>query len=373
MDFCQWLGVRRAINARGPVTRYGGALLAPEVVEAMAAASRVNVDMVELLRAVGERIARLLGVEAAAVTSGAAAGLVVSAAACMTGDDPEKISMLPSTWGLDREVLMFASQEISYANYINLSGAELAEIEPPEGLDDVISHDTAAFVYFAGLREDRCPPLQECAGICNSQGVPVIVDAARKMPTRENVRRLFSQGADLLIYSGGKAIGGPQPSGIICGREDLVRACFLNACPHSAVGRPMKVGREEAAGLLRALELFLERDYAADAQAWTAKLETVKRGLAGVPGLAVRLAERSPDGEPVPCICIRPDTRLGLPSAGVAASTLAAGDDSRPPVATWPVANELLVWATMLQDGDEHILAERLAEVFAGSRLREEA
>ena len=364
MDFCQWLGVRRVINARGPVTQYGGSVLAPEVVEAMGAASRANVDMAELLRAVGERIAQLLGAEAAAVTSGAAAGLAVSAAACMTGDDPEKIRMLPSTRGLKNEVLMFAAQETSYANYVRLSGAQLVKLAASERLADAIGQQSAAFVYFVGLKEESCPPLAECARVCHSRGVPVIADAAAKMPTRENVRRLLSDGADLVLYSGGKMTGGPQPSGIICGRRDLVRACFLSTCPHHGIGRPMKVGREEAAGLLRALESFLARDHAADRKAWRAKLETVERALAGVPGLEVRLTAASDHGDAEPCMHIRPDARLGLPSARAAASTLAAGDDSRPQVATWPVGDELLVWASMLQDGDEDTLAERLREVF---------
>jgi len=364
MDLCQWLGVRRVVNARGPVTRFGGGVLAPEVVSAMADASRVSVSMAELLAVVGERIAELLGVEAAAVTSGAAAGLVLSTGACMTGDDPEKIRTLPATEGLKTEVLMFASQGTSYANYIRQSGATLLMLESTDSLADAISEDTAAFVYLAGMKEGACPALPECASVCQSRGVPVIVDAAGRMPTRENVRRLFSDGADVLLYSGGKVIGGPQPSGIICGRPDLVRACFLSACPHSGVGRPMKVGREEAVGLLRALELFLERDHAADNEAWRAKLETVRRALVDMPGLEVRLSERSHHGDLIPSLYIRPDTELGLPSARAAAAELGAGDDERPAVAVWPEGDEVFVCATMLQDGDEDIVAERLREVF---------
>ena len=364
MDICQRLGVRRVINARGPVTRFGGAVLAPEVVSAMADASRVNVDMAELLAAVGARIAELLGAEAAAVTSGAAAGLVLSAAACMTRDDPEKIGMLPATQRLKGEILMFASQGTSYANYIRQSGAKLLMLEPTDSLADAIGESIAAFVYFAGLKEGSCPTLSECASVCQNRGVPVIVDAAGRMPTRQNVRHLLSDGADLLLYSGGKAIGGPQPSGIICGRPDLVRACFLSACPHSGIGRPMKVGREEAMGLLRALELFLERDHAADNEARRAKLETIQCALADMPGLEVRLSQRSHHDDPVPSVYIRPDTELGLPSARAAAAELGAGHDGRPPVAVWPEGDEVFVCATMLQDGDEDIVAQRLREVF---------
>jgi len=353
------LGVERVVNACGPVTALGGAVLDRRVAGAMADASRTNVRMEELLAAAGRRIAGLLGAEAAMVTSGSACGLVLAAAACMTGQDRRKAHRLPNTQGMKNEVLMFAAQDIVYARNIPHSGAKLIQIPQRRSLRRAIGAKTAAFVYFPGVNEDRCPSLSDCARICHRRGVAAIIDAAAKPPLRANVRRFMRDGADLLLYSGGKAIGGPQPSGILCGRPDLVAAAVLNGCPHEGIGRPMKVGREEVAGLVRALELFLARDHRAEKRKWRSKLEVIRRALRNVSGVTVKLTPRSHCGDPLPCLYVRP-TGEGVPSAGEICRRLGRPDDRDPAIVVSAVGDEILVWPSLLQTGDERIIARRL-------------
>ena len=360
------LGVPRVVNACGAVTPLGGATLDPRVVQAMAEVSRVNVRMSELLAAIGGRIAGLLGVEAASVTCGSASGLALAVAACMTGEDGKAIRRLPNARGMKREVLMFAAQHNEYAKYVQQSGAKLVPIAKGGSLRRAIGDATAAFLYFPGVNEAEAPPLAQCAQACHRRGVSVIVDAAAKMPLPANVRRFLRDGADLIVYSGGKAIGGPQPSGILCGREDLVRAAALHTCPNHAIGRPMKVGREEAVGLLRALELFLQRDHQAEKRTWRRRLETIRRRLKSIAGVKVRLASKSHYGDPLPCLFVRP-TDPHLPSAQEICLQLGQASDGAPAIEISAVGGDILVWPTLLQKGDERIIARRMTELLSST------
>lgn len=293
MSVFERFGIKPIVNAAGTKTRLGGVRLHPDVIAAMAEAASASVDMAALQAAASREIARITGAEAGYVTSGAAACLTLSAAAAMTGTNPAAIDRLPETAGLRERIVIFRSHRNSYDHAWRAAGATLVEV----GLDDqragsgvrtldpweleaAIDDATAAVAYVATRRDD--PPLELVADIAHARGVPVLVDAAAQLPPVENLRRFVEHGADLVAFSGGKAIGGPQGSGLLCGRRDLVEAVALNhldldvhrdlwapppdlirvdalpGFPRHGIGRGFKVGPEQVIGLLVALRRFVE-------------------------------------------------------------------------------------------------------------------
>ena len=300
-DIYAALGVKRRINAAGTLTRLGGALMDDEVVGAMAAAARASVDIGELQAAASRTISRLTGAEAGLVTTGAAAGLTLAAAACMTRWDIAKMAALPDTASFANEILLPRTHYTGYAHALRASGARLMDlghndrgtgagvrgIEPWE-IEAAITLRTAAFAFSATSSNiDDLPVIVQA---CKKKSIPVIVDAAAQLPPKTNLRRFLELGADLVAFSGGKAIGGPQASGILAGRRDLVGAALvqqldmdvspatwsapelvdreaMKGIPHHGLGRGFKAGKEEIVGLLVALERFaLADDEAANAR-----------------------------------------------------------------------------------------------------------
>jgi D-glucosaminate-6-phosphate ammonia-lyase len=302
-DIYAALGVKRRINAAGTLTRLGGALMDDEVVGAMAAAARASVDIGELQAAASRTLSRLTGAEAGIVTTGAAAGLTLAAAACMTRWDIAKMAALPDTAAFANEILLPRTHYTGYAHALRASGARLVDlghndrgtgagvrgIEPWE-IEMAITSRTAAFAFSASPANLQDLPI--VVEVCRSKNVPVIVDAAAQLPPKTNLRRFLELGADLVAFSGGKAIGGPQASGILVGRRDLVGAALvqqldmdvspatwaapdlvdreaMKGIPHHGLGRGFKAGKEEIVGLLVALERFA----AADDEAANASME----------------------------------------------------------------------------------------------------
>src|SRR5215831_18234017 len=235
MSIYDTIGVRTIINAKGSSTRVSGALLAPEVTAAMQEAAQYCVDMTEIQAAASKIIAEATGAEAGYVTSGAASGLLLGAAACVTGLDPGKMNRLPDTTGMKDEIVMVRSQRNFYDHAVRGAGARIVEVGLPdrfagagvrdaEGweIDQAIGERTAAVFYVASA--SARPPLAEVVKIAHARGVPVLVDAAGQLPPTDNLRRFVALGADLVAFSGGKAIGGPQASGFLAGRRDLIAA-----------------------------------------------------------------------------------------------------------------------------------------------------
>ena len=261
MGFYDRLGVKTFINGVGTVTAIGGSIMRPEVVEAMQEASRSYVRLPDLLEKAGQRVAELAGVEAAYITAGAAAGVTISVAACMTGKNNARIHQLPNTRGMKDEVIIQVMQRNYFELMIRLAGASLVEIGLANGtqdyhLESAINDQTAAIVHFVAFSLTSDLPIERVIEIGHKHGVPVIVDAAAEFPPFSALRRWADMGADLTIFSGGKGIRGPQSTGLILGRKDLIEACAMNASPNNGVDRPPKVGKEEIAGVVTALELF---------------------------------------------------------------------------------------------------------------------
>ena len=263
MNVYERLGVKKRINAAANGTSIGGSIMLPEVVAAMQEAGRSHVSIPELLEQAGNRIAQLAGVDACTITNGAAAGVAVSVAACMTGSSNARVHQLPDTAGMKDEVIVQRMQINFYELMIRLTGARivpagLANRTYPWHLEAAFTPQTAAVVHFPAYSPPTDLPIDRVVELAHARGVPVIVDAAAEFPPFSILSHYWKLGADLTIVSGGKGLRGPQSSGLILGRKSLVEACVMSGSPNHGVGRPMKVGKEEIAGLLTAVELWSE-------------------------------------------------------------------------------------------------------------------
>jgi uncharacterized pyridoxal phosphate-dependent enzyme len=285
------LGVCEIVNAAGCKTRLGGSRWTPEVATAVAEASARFVDLDELLEKSGSYVARLIGVEAAYITSGAAAGLVLATAACVAGDNPGRICRLPDTRGMPDRVAVHRSHRNGFDQAVRQVGVEFAEFGYANAtwawqLEAVLDDRVAAVLYCVNLSlQGTSLPLDEVVEISHSHRLPVIVDAAAELPPVSNLHYFNDLGADLVVFSGGKDIQGPQSSGLILGRQDLIRKCALNGCPNYSIGRPMKVCKEEIVGLVVALESYLARDWDASAARWGEVVCRWVTELGGLPGV----------------------------------------------------------------------------------------
>ena len=371
MDIYDKLGIKKIINAHATLTRLGGSLMHPAVLEAMTAASRHYVNMNDLLEKSGEYVAALLGVEAAYITSGAAAGLTLSTAACVAGTDLAKIRQLPDLRGMKNEVLVQKTHRNGYDQAVRQVGVTLVEFGLAKEthsweLEAAITAQTVAVVHFVEFENDHNLPLSQVTAIAKGAGLPVIVDAAAELPPPDNLRHYFEMGAALTVFSGGKDIGGPQPTGLIVGRRDLIRACALNASPNYSLGRPMKVGKEEIAGLVTALDMYLRRDFQAQAQLWEGMVAFIIDALADIPGLHARRVSPSDLGiQPawIPKIYLDWDQQVVPLTREEATARLLEGD---PGVAVGTTSTGLYVNPHTLQEGQEKVVARRLREVFTG-------
>jgi len=295
------LGLRPVINAAATLTSLGGSLMPPEVADAMRAGAEQFVDYRELQQAVGARIAELTQNEAAYISSGAAAGITMSIAACMTGTNPDLVRRFPDADAFPRnEILVYRSQRNGYDYAAAVTGAKMIDLDGQDALASRITDRTAAILWFAGTRlQGDTPPLEEIVGIAHAAGVPVIVDAAAQIPPVSNLWHFTRDlGADIVIFSGGKGLRGPQSSGLVLGKPHLIQAAALNASPNHAIGRPMKVGKEELFGILAAVEWTLAQDEPATIASYEETVRFWLEGLQGIPGIEVSRGFPSEAGQP---------------------------------------------------------------------------
>ena len=358
------LGVRTLINCRGTYTVLTGSRALNTVAEAMAAASDGYVVMDELMAAVGRRLAELTGAEWGYVSAGCAAALTELTAACMAGADPEKMARLPNTEGMPDEVIIQAAHRNDYDRAIRLAGARMVEVVTRGQLAAALSERTALIAVIgdqAHLGEIPTPAMIEAG---RARGIPVLVDAAAERPDVPNV--YLQMGADAVTYSGGKCLRGPQASGLVLGRRDLLWAAWLHGAPHHGVARPMKAGKEEIMGLLAAVEAWvLGRDHDAEWRAWEACLECIRGALADLPSLATAV-EQPGVANVTPTLRITWDpAALGITPADAHRQI----ETGNPPIALHLVADGLLVNPYRMEAGEEGIAATRLREVLGGGRL----
>jgi len=366
-DFLKELGVQPIINAGGMQTMFTGTLMLPEVVRTIEAMSHQFVRLNELHDAVGNRIAELLGCEAAMVTSGAAAALTIGTAACLTGTDKAKIGRLPDLGGMKNEVIIQKAHRFVYDHAVRTCGVRLIEVETADELRRAASERTAMLVFLN--KNDHLGKIkrEEFVALGKQLGVPTFNDAAADLPPAVNLTKYIKLGFDLVTFSGGKGLRGPQSSGLLLGRRDLIAAARLNGPPNGdTIGRPMKVNKEEMVGLLVALELYLKRDHSKDWAEWERNIRVIADELKPVNGVTT---ERfiPPTANEVPHLRIRWDRKSVKMNGGEIARRLREG---RPSIELTPDDGErdvVEVSSWTLQPGEAEIVARRLREILAGS------
>jgi L-seryl-tRNA(Ser) seleniumtransferase len=362
-------GVRRVINAVGNLTILGGSVMSPQVVEAMAEASESFVDLKQFMEIAHRRVAELAGVEAAFVSSGAAAGVALATAACVTGKDPAKAARLPDTVGMKNEMVIHRRHRNGFDHSIRMVGVKMVEVGlnwyvSPWELESAINDQTAAVAYFMWEDARETLPLEKVVEIAHRHDVPVIVDAAAELPPAANLSRFNQMGADLVVFSGGKHICGPQTTGLVLGKKDLVEACALNSNPGFSLGRPFKVSKEALAGMVRALELYMERDFDAEMRRWQDMTGYWLDELSDIPHVRLRMA--LPGESPVrPRSCPRVRVELDEEKLGkTKAQVVEALWEGEPSISVdGQCFGGINLSPQVLTDGEEKVVARRMREV----------
>jgi L-seryl-tRNA(Ser) seleniumtransferase len=384
-DVFESLNIQPIINAAGSITPHGGSPVDADIALGMAAAAQVSIDIAELQGRASEIIAQHTGAEAGMVTAGASAGLLLGAAACISGLDASRMDRLPDTAGMRNEFIVPRSHRNSYDHAIRAAGGRLVEVGVSDRLVGVGLRDTEAWeieraitAQTAGVfyvaRPGARPALPLVAEVSRRANVPIIVDAAAELPPLANLRRFVADGADLVVFSGGKALRGPSGSGILCGRRQLVASALLQnldldfeydqwqpptqlldkselgCVPRNGIGRSSKAGKEQIVGLLLALSRFAATDDASRLRAWTLLAEELLTTLVDLPELHARVVP-DPDGRGIPLVEVSLGTDAGATAAEVAA-TLRAGTPSIRLDASRAQAGVLVLVPTCLRRGD---------------------
>ncbi len=357
------LGVRTFVNAAGTYTRLTASKMPPEVLSAMQGASTRYVDLGELHEKAGDRIAQLLDCEAALVTAGCASALTLATAACVAGDNVERIKRLPDTAGMKDEVVMQKAHRNAYDHAVRNCGVRLVEVETLREMEAAIGERTAMMFFLNHAERAGRIGHEEFVGVGKAHGIPTLNDAAADLPPADNLFRFTKMGYDLVAFSGGKGLLGPQSAGLLLGRRDLIEAARLNNSPHSdSVGRTNKVNKEEIVGMLVALELFIERDHEQVWKEWTRRCKRIEQALASLSGVSTEIFV--PEiANAVPHLRVRWDYRRAALVPEQAAARLR---DRDPGVEVRPGYEDGLVIAVwMMEPGEERVVGRQVRGVLA--------
>lgn len=361
-DYFTELGVRTFINAAGTYTTLTASQMPREVKDAWEYASRHYVPLIELHDKIGERIASLVGAEAAMVTSGAAGAMTVGTAACITGDDIKAVRQIPDLTGLKSEVIVQKTHRYGYDHAVRTCGVRMIEVETAEELERAVSEKTAMMLFFNANDPLGKIKAAEFAELGRKHKVPTMNDAAADVPPVENLTKYVKMGFDLVVFSGGKGIRGPQSAGLLFGRKDLIRAARLNTSPNSdSIARGQKVNKEEMLAMMVALELFIKRDHKAEWKEWERRVKLIGDALSGIPSVTSDTLI-PPIANEVPHLRVRWDeSQVKLTPMAV----MKALREGRPSIEASPATNEkeLIIGVWMLQPGEAEIVARRLREV----------
>jgi L-seryl-tRNA(Ser) seleniumtransferase len=358
------LGVRHVINATGTVTALGGSLMPPEVVAAWADAARHFVDLLQLQDRVGERIAKLIGVEAALVTTGAAGALLLGTAAAVTRGEAALVQRLPQTSGMRDEVVLQKAHHSCYDNQLTDVGVKLIDVETAADVRRVVGARTALMFFMNVAEPDGRIGRAEWVKLARRHGVPTLLDAAADTPPVGRLAEYNRQGFDLVAFSGGKAMRGPNDTGLLLGRKDLIEAAKLNTNPHcGTIGRMMKVSKEDMVALWAAVERFVRLDHDAEWREYERRLGVLEAAAKDIPSVTCERVV-PPIANHVPHLILDWDPKRLPLTREQLTKELAAGD---PPVLLGRVAGTgakgVLVSVLTLQEGEENIVAERLRKI----------
>jgi L-seryl-tRNA(Ser) seleniumtransferase len=367
-DFFKELGVRPFINAAGTYTTLTASLMWPEAVEAMNYASKTFVPLNDLHDAVGKRLAELIGCEAVMVTSGAAAALTVGTAACITGKNLDFIKRIPEITGMKSEVIIQKSHRYGYDHAVRNCGIKMIEVETPEELEKAVNERTAMMLFFNDADPKGKIKIDEFIALGKKHKVPTFNDAAADVPPTDHLSKYIKMGFDLVTFSGGKGMRGPQSCGLLLGRKDLIEAARLNCSPNSdSIGRGMKVNKEEMLGMMVAVEMYLKRDAAAEWKEWERRAKLITDSLAQIGAIKSEIYV-PPIANHVPTI------RLGWDKAAL---KLTADEvrkqlrEAKPSIEIAPGSSpataekqEISVGVWQMQPGEAEIVAKKMREVF---------
>jgi D-glucosaminate-6-phosphate ammonia-lyase len=369
-DYFKELGVRPFINAAGTYTVLTASLMHPETVEAINYAAKKFVSLNELQEAVGKRLAELIGCEAAMVTSGAAAALTVGTAACIAGKNPEWIRRIPDLagTGMKSEVIVQKSHRYGYDHAVRNCGIKMIEVETAEELERAISEKTALMLFFNDADPRGKIKLEEFVALGKKHKVPTFNDAAADVPPTENLGKYNKLGFDLVTFSGGKGLRGPQSAGLLLGRKDLIEAARLNCSPNSdSIGRGMKVNKEELLGMMVAVEQYLKRDAAAEWKEWERRAKVVTNVFANhkavktevyVPEIANHAPHVRISWEKAALALLANEVRKQLREGTPAIEIVPSNSPASAPT------QQIAIGVWQMQPGEAEIVARRLREVF---------
>jgi L-seryl-tRNA(Ser) seleniumtransferase len=378
------LGVKTVINCRGTWTYLSGSLQFPEVRAAQDAAGKHFVNMVELQQAVGRRLAELTGAESGLITSGAAGAMAAATAACIAGNDPKKIWQLPDVTGLKHEVIMVSGRS-AFDSAIRLVGAKLVLVEKPDDIANAVNANTA-MVYTTDLGDK----LAREAAIAKDHGVPLLLDDAAGIPPIDNIKLYAKMKLDLYTFSGGKGLRGPQCSGVLLGRKDLIEAALRNCSPYEgAVCRPMKVGKEEVIGCLTAIETWLKIDSKKLYEEWNARVARIAKLVETVAGVKTQIYVPD-DGNRYPTLRVTWDEQafgftvsdcvkqlhdgdpvieaLSIDNPSMVSAVQEGPDKAKPTSKEVKEQNRLELVSMTIQPGEEIIVGQRLRSILNSAR-----
>ena len=365
-DYFKELGIRTFINAAGTYTSMTGSLMPKEVIDAINYGSLEYVNLDELQDKVGERIAELLKCEYATVSSGCFGAMSIAMAGVMSGKDPKKIKQLPDTTGLRNEVILQESHTIGYAQALTNVGAKLVKVKTAEELENAINEKTA-MLWFLNANTDRGDiKWEEFVSLGKKHNIPTFIDCAADVPPVDNLFKFTRIGFDMVAFSGGKGLRGPQSAGLLLGKKEYIEAARLHTPPRGeTIGRGMKVNKEEVLGMLAALELYLNKDHQAEWKMWEDQIDLISESAKSITGVETNI-HVPPHANHVPSLKIRWDQSKVNISPDNVRKILREGS---PSIETVGNKNEIGITTWMMVPGQEKIVAKKIKKILKSHKI----
>lgn len=359
-NYFKELGVRTFINAAGTYTSMTGSLMPKPVTDAINYGATEYVNLDQLHDKVGERIAHLLDCEYATVSSGAFGAMTIGLAGAMCGTDEKKVEQLPDTTGLKNEVILQEAHNIGYTHALTNTGAKLVWVKNAKELEKAINQNTAMLWFLNANTDEGAIKREEFVALGKKHSIPTFIDSAADVPPVDNLFKFTKMGFDLVAFSGGKGLRGPQSAGLLLGRKDLIKAARLHTPPRgTTIARGMKVNKEEVLGMLVALELYLAKDHGKEWELWENQIKLIGDSAASVKGVEIK-THVPPYANHVPSLKIRWDENLVKITKDEMRQQLR---DGRPSIETVGNDDEVGITTWMMEPGQERIVAKRVKEV----------